>query len=76
MGPAPHHTTPQRGAPARMQGLIRSGGKVAKWAPLKLCVATVQTLRLFRSVGMIAKAEFIDSLSLTLPRLRTSASVP
>lgn len=47
--PAPPNgssTTPPNGAPARMHGRIKSGRKVAKWASLKACVATVHTLRL------------------------------
>src|SRR5690606_9182712 len=45
--PAPpngSNTVPPSGQPARMHGLMRSGGKVAKWAPLKGRVGTVQTL--------------------------------
>src|SRR4051794_35146666 len=34
--------------PARTHGSTRASGKVAKWAPLKHCVGTVQTLRRLR----------------------------
>ncbi len=38
-------TTLATGAPARMHGSMRSGGKVAKWAPLYGFVVTVHTER-------------------------------
>jgi hypothetical protein len=41
-------TMPPSGQPARMHGSIRSGGNVAKWAPLYDFVVTVQTDRLLR----------------------------
>ena len=44
--PAPMNgssTTPSDGQPASMQGRIKSGGKVAKCAPLKPLVGTVHT---------------------------------
>ena len=49
--PAPKNgskTTPPLGQPASMQGSMRSGGKVAKWASLYGFVDTVQTERLLR----------------------------
>ena len=39
---------PPFGQPARMQGSISAGGKVAKWASLNGCVVTSHTLRLLR----------------------------
>ena len=43
-----HPAEPEHGAPANTHGLMRSGGKVAKWASGNGCVATVHTERLFR----------------------------
>lgn len=64
------------GAPARIQGRIRSGGKVVKLEVLKLCVGTVHTVRLFRSFGITARAESIDSLSLIRPMLSFEIGSP
>ena len=59
-----------------MHGLIKSGGKVAKCAPLYDFVETVQTDRLFRFSGMmaIAASKLALFLFLTLPELNFRAT--
>ena len=59
---APHSPQHFGGDPARTQGSISFGGKVAKWAPGKGWVETVQTERLLRPAHWVANRRQLGAL--------------